>query len=192
MSPYTILKFEGGYLRPLRIADVHAAYVSGLNDPDVNRYLEVKHTKQTMQSVLDFVAANEASANSVLWGIWQENAKNHCGTVRLHGIEYHHKTAHIGVCLFDKSVWGQHLGKKAITAVTGWALGELGLRWVEAGAYQDNVASQRAFLAAGYEWIYDIPDKYILEGRPTEVRVYAARNARPVDPQQLLHLKELE
>lgn len=178
MSPDTILRFEGGYLRPLKIVDVHAAYVSGLNDPDVNRYLDgVKHTKQTTQGVIDFVAANEVSANSVLWGIWQENSKNHCGTVRLHGIEYHHKTAHIGVCLFDKTVWGQHLGKKAISAATQWAIGVLGLRWVEAGAYLDNIASQRTFLSAGYSWVFDIPGKYMLEGKPTTVKVYAAHNS---------------
>lgn len=48
MSPDTILNFEGGYLRPLKPEDVHAGYVSGLNDPEVNRYLDgVKHTKQT-------------------------------------------------------------------------------------------------------------------------------------------------
>jgi ribosomal-protein-alanine N-acetyltransferase len=177
MSPDVVLNFEGGYLRPLTTADVHAAYVSGLNDPDVNRYLDgVKHTVQTTQTVTDFVAASEASSNSVLWGIWQENARNHCGTVRLHGIEYHHKTAHLGVCLFDKTAWRQQLGKKAISAVTQWAINTLDLRWVEAGAYLDNIASQRTFLSAGYSWVFDIPGKYVLEGKPTTVKVFAARD----------------
>jgi RimJ/RimL family protein N-acetyltransferase len=143
----------------------------------VNRYLDgVKLTKQTMQSVIDFVEANAVSTNSVLWGIWQANSERHCGTVRLHGIEHHHKTAHIGVCLFDKNAWGQHLGKKAIACVTQWAIDALGLRWIEAGAYLDNIASQKAFLSAGYSWVFDIPGKYLLEGKPTTVKVFAARN----------------
>jgi RimJ/RimL family protein N-acetyltransferase len=178
MSPDVILEFEGGYLRPLKITDVHEGYVSGLNDPDVNRYLDgVKRTKQTRQSVIDFVAANEESPSAVLWGIWQVNAERHCGTVRLHEIEHYHKTALIGVCLFDKNVWGQHLGKKGIFAVTHWALDVVGLRWVEAGVYRDNIASQKAFLSAGYSWFFDIPGKYMLEGRPTTVKVFAACNA---------------
>jgi RimJ/RimL family protein N-acetyltransferase len=186
MSPEIVLEFEGGYLRPLKPEDMHPGYVSGLNDAEVNRYLDgVKHTKQTTQSVIDFVTASGVSTNSVLWGIWQENSKNHCGTVRLHGIEYHHKTAHIGVCLFDKSAWGKRLGLKAVVAVTQWAFDTLRLRWVEAGVYSENNASQKAFLAAAYEWIYDIPDKYILEGRPTRVKVYAARNAKPAAPQSI-------
>lgn len=175
MSPDVLLRFEGGYLRPLKTADVHPAYVSGLNDPDVNRYLDgVKRTVQTTQSVIDFVAADEVSSGSVLWGIWQDSATTHCGTVRLHGIEYHHKTAHIGVCLFDKTAWRQKLGQKAISAVTKWAINELGLRWVEAGAYAENVASQKAFLSAGYLWVFDIPGKYILNELPTIVKVFAA------------------
>lgn len=179
VSPEIILEFEGGYLRPLRPVDVHPGYVSGLNDPEVNRYLDgVKHTRQTTQSVLDFVVANEAAANSVLWGIWQTNSARHCGTVRIHGIEHSHRTAHIGVCLFDKSVWGKGLGSRAVGTVTRWALDTLNLRWIEAGAYSDNIASQKTFLAVGYEWVYDIPDKYILEGVPTRVKVYAARNSR--------------
>lgn len=178
MSPDIILNFEGGYLRPLKHEDIHAGYVSGLNDPEVNRYLDgVKHTKQTNQSVLDFVVANELSSSSVLLGIWQENADKHCGTVRLHGIEYHHGTAHIGACLFDKAAWGQNIGKKAIAAVTQWAINEMGLRWVEAGVYAENIVSQKAFLSAGYSWVFDIPEKYIFEGRPAIVKVYAARKA---------------
>lgn len=178
MTPEVVLEFEGGYLRPLKIADVHAAYVSGLNDPEVNRYLDgVNRATQTGQGVAEFVQHNQQADNAVLFGIWQAGDKYHCGTVRLHGIEHYHKTAHIGICLFDKSVWGEGLGSKAIMAVTRWAFDALRLRWVEAGAYSGNIASQKAFLAAGYEWIYDVQDKYILEGSPTTVKVFVARNA---------------
>lgn len=174
MSPDTVLKFEGGHLRPLKSADVHEGYVAGLNDPDVNQYLEIRHIRQTHQSVLDFVVANELSGNSLLWGIWQDESHRHQGTVRLHGIEHVHKTAHIGVCLFDKATWGKHIGQKAILVVTQWAIDSLQLRWVEAGAYVENIASQKAFLASGYAWKFDIPGKYILEGKPTTVKVFVA------------------
>lgn len=176
MNREVVLEFEGGYLRSLKPEDVHAGYVSGLNDPEVNRYLEVRHATQTEQSVVGFVRYNQESSSTFLFGIWQGDEPRHCGTVRLHGIEHHHKTAHIGICLFDKPAWGKKLGSKAIRAVTQWAFDTLGLRWVEAGAYSSNVASEKTFLAAGYEWIYDVPDKYLLEGKPARVRVFAARN----------------
>jgi RimJ/RimL family protein N-acetyltransferase len=178
LNPEIVLEFASGFLRPLQIEDVHPGYVSGLNDPEVNRYLEsVRRSVQTSQSVIEFVRHNQQAGDAVLFGIWQAGAKHHCGTVRLHGIEHFHKTAHIGVCVFDRSAWGRKIGSKAVGAVTRWAFETIGLRWIEAGAYSENIASQKAFLAAGYEWIYDIPDKYLLEGKPVGVKVYAARNS---------------
>ena len=161
------------------LEDIHPGYVAGLNDPEVNRYLVgVKQAIQTRQTVVDFVMHNQQASNAVLFGIWLIGGERHCGTVRLHGIEHYHKTAHIGVCLFDKSTWGKRVGSKSIKAATKWAFDTLGLRWIEAGAYSENIASQKTFLAAGYECVYDISDKYILEGKPAKVRVFAARSSQ--------------
>lgn len=171
------LRFSGGYLRVLKPDDVHYGYVSGLNDPEVNRYLDgVRRVTQTEHSVVEFVQNDLMASNAVLFGIWLEGGEQHCGTIRLHSIENYHKTAYIGACLFQKEAWGKRLGSKSIDAVTRWAFDTLDLRWIEAAAYKQNLASQKAFLAAGYEWIYDISDKYLLNGIPTEVKVFASRN----------------
>jgi ribosomal-protein-alanine N-acetyltransferase len=178
MNFETELLFEGGTLRVLIPEDVYAGYVSGLNDPEVNRYLEIaKRSPETLESVVDFVRSNLDCASGVLWGIWLDEASHHCGTVRVHGIESYNRTAHIGICLFDKSAWGKRIGTKAIATVTRWALQEHNLRWIEAGAYEQNIPSQKAFLAAGYDWVFDIPGKYLFEGKPANVKVFAARSA---------------
>jgi ribosomal-protein-alanine N-acetyltransferase len=175
VSPDVVLKFEGGYIRPIIITDIHDGYVNGINDPEVNRYLDrVKQSKQTYQSISEFVIANDKSPSAVLWGIWLDDFEEFCGTVRLHEIEFQHLTAHIGICLFDKTIWGRGFGKRAILAATKWAFDVLKLRWIEAGAYKDNLASQKTFLSAGYSWKYDINGKYILEGKPSIVKIYAA------------------
>jgi ribosomal-protein-alanine N-acetyltransferase len=176
MSPNVLLELSGGFMRPLNAADVCEGYVSGINDPEVNKYLAVRYTTQTLQSITDFVVGDEESDNAVLWGIWLASSRELCGTVRLHAIEHRHGTANIGVCLFDKAAWGQRLGSKAIVVATRWAFNWLGLRWIEAGAYASNFASQKTFLSADYEWIYDVHGKYLLEGKPETVRVFAAKN----------------
>lgn len=112
----------------------------------------------------------------MLFGIWETEAGKHCGTVRLYQIEYTNRTAYIGICLFDKRVWGRGLAANALKVTTDWAFNELKLRWVEAGMYAENLVSDRAFLAAGYEWAYDVADKYLLNGRPAAAKFYAARN----------------
>ena len=177
MMPNLILSFDGGYLRPLKNSDIHKEYIDGLNDPEVNFFLDsVKSCHQTYDSVSDYVSMNSTSSNSILWGVWLEGSKNHVGTVSIHGIESRHKTAYIGVCLFDRGSWGKGVAGKSIESVTKWAINDLGLRWVEAGIFPNNIASQKAFISAGYEWIFDIPKKYIHDGRPMDVKIYVAKD----------------
>jgi len=171
------LEFPGGYVRPLKPVDIHQGYIDGLNDADVSRYLDtVRRSFQTMQSVLDFVKSHLDSGESILWGIWLTNQKFHCGTVRLHGIDRHHGFALIGVCIFKKAAWGKGVGSNAIAAVTQWAFKSLELRWIEAGIYEENAPSQKAFIKAGYEHQFDTCGKYLLDGRPAIVRAYVAHN----------------
>ena len=175
MNPEIILAFSGGSLRALKSEDIHQGYIAGLNDNQVNRYLEVRHSVQTEQSVLKFIQDNQQARNDVLFGIWRDGQQYHCGTIRLHSAEDLKRSAHIGLCIFDKSAWGHGLGSKAIACVTKWAINDLDLRWIEAGIYEENIASQKAFLSAGYEWIADIPQKYILDGNPAVIKIYAKR-----------------
>ncbi len=169
------LIFNDGFLRPLNAEDVHPSYVDGLNDPDVNRYLETKHTHQTSGTVTNFVINNRKSGDSILWGIWKESDVNHSGTVRLHGVNLDHGIAYIGICIFNKKIWGKGIGTKAIKIVTEWAITNLKLRWIEAGAFEDNLASQHAFLNADYEWVFDVKDKFLYEGKPTTVKIFARK-----------------
>lgn len=175
MIPGEILTFDDGFLKPLSRDDAHEGYVNGLNDPIVNFYLDgVKDEIQTQNSVENFIIENAKAKNCALWGIWLNSGSNHVGTVRLHGIEHRHKTAHIGICLFDKTSWGKGVGSSSIRLVTQWGLDILGLRWIEAGIYSENMASQKAFITAGYRWSFDIRGKYIHNGIPTDVKVYVA------------------
>jgi RimJ/RimL family protein N-acetyltransferase len=172
-----VLSFDGGVAQPLRVEDIHPGYVAGLNDPAVNRYLvTVRGCTQTTDTVTEFVRKNLESDAAILLGVWESGVEKHCGTIRLHQIENHSRTACIGVCLFDKRVWGRGLATGALRAVTAWAFEVLKLRWIEAGMYVENHSSERAFRAAGYEWAYDVADKYLLNGRPAAAKFYAARN----------------
>ncbi len=176
MSPNVVLPIDGGFLRPLIEADVHQGYVDGLNDPQVNRYLDsVKASVQTAESVRGFGTAGRFAFSFFLVGVWEAGPAWHRGTVRLHSIEHRHGTAHIGACIFDRSCWGLGVGSASVRAATDWALSSLGLRWIEAGVFEANIASQRVFLSAGYAWMFDIREKYLLEDQPATVKVYARR-----------------
>lgn len=154
MSPEAILKVPNGFLRPMRESDVTKDYVSGLNDPRVNQYLEVRHHLQTYNSVSSFVKMNQDSSDMILWGFWygEELQERLVGTLRLHGINNTEKSCHIGICLFERMVWGRGLGSHVIKKTTEWMFNNFGLNTVRAGVYAGNLRSHKVFINAGYNF----------------------------------------
>lgn len=175
MYPEVKLDISDGFLRPLGELDVTDAYVLGLNDPTVNKYLEVRHNQQTHDSVLSFIKINKYSSNMILWGIWfgKETQERLVGTVRLHEIGTRESLCDIGICLFEKGVWGKGLGTQAINRVTAFAFKTLNLCAVRAGVYVENIGSQLAFQRAGYNFKNE--EKLELSvGRVVLIKVYLA------------------
>lgn len=141
---------EHAYLRPLLEADVTQAYVDGLNDPEVNRFLMgPRDSLQTMETVRAFVRLNRESNDSILLGLYVDGKLR--GTTRLHGAGP--DEVNLGLALFDKSVWGQGWGRRMIAEASRFAIGQLGVARVRAGIERDNVSSQKAFLAAGFRCV---------------------------------------
>lgn len=138
---------NGAFLRPLTVADVTDAYVDGLNDPEVHRFLTGPHReRQTRATVETFVTACLRASDGILFGLFVDGDLR--GTVRLHGIT--EAGAWLGLAIFDKRLWGQKFGRHCIVAVTEYALGQLKLARVEAGIEDGNEASATAFRKAGF------------------------------------------
>jgi len=177
LTPDVILSFDQGFLKPMVVEDISPAYLEGINDPEVNRYLvNAREQKQSIDLLEYFVKANAEAEDSVLFGIWSKSPTELVGTLRLHAIESVHKTAHIGICVFARKYWGRGIGTAAIATATKWSFSGLNLRWLEAGTYDENIASRKSFMKAGYEKIADIHGKYLFEGEPASINILAAKN----------------
>ena len=148
---------NGAYLRPIVEADVTQTYVDGLNDPAVNRYLEVRRRRQTPESVRAYVRANASDPQAILFGIFSGNVLR--GTLRLHDVDLGSSEAAVGIALFDRDTSGKGLGSSAIAAVARFATTEMSLIRLAAGIYDANTASVRAFEKSGFRRIEDMePD----------------------------------
>jgi len=140
-------------LRSLDPDGVDERYVRWLNDPLVNRYLEVRLAHQDMASVRAFVRAANDSESSLLLGIYLDPPGGlgpHIGNIKLGPIVWPHGRGDIDLVLGEASEWGKGYATEAIGAVTAYAHEVLGLFKVTAGLYADNGGSARAFLKAGF------------------------------------------
>lgn len=166
-------------LRPLDTEDITDEYISGLNDPEVNRFLvNVRQTVQTRETVVQYVISCYESPSAILFGIFIKNddSKIPIGTIHISEIDFFHYTASVGICIFAKRVWKKGYAFQALKLVKNYLWGVLGLHYLEAGAYAKNKSSISAFTRAGFlEW-YRVKDKYRLVDSFEEAIYFVAIN----------------
>ena len=141
-------------LRSLADQDVSDEYLGWMNDPLVNRFLESRLTEQTLSSIGEFVRSNNASADTLLLGIFLAG-KQHIGNIKLGPVSSHHQSAAIGIMIGRRDAWGKGYAAEAIVLLSRYAFERAGLMKLYAGCYAANTASFRAFQKAGF----------VLEGR---------------------------
>jgi RimJ/RimL family protein N-acetyltransferase len=161
------------YLTPLDESDVTQAYVDGLNDPVVHRFLVGPRSRvQTPDLVRGFVRANRDDAHAILFGLFVDGRLR--GTARLHDIG--RDGAYLGLAIFDRGIWGQGWGSRMVDGVTRYAIGELGLPAVRAVIEEENLASRRAFEKSGY--VHRTADDVIQDGMVKQLWEFSSNSRR--------------
>lgn len=137
--------------RLLKHTDVTENYVSWLNNPEINKYLEARHSYHTFDSCQAFVAEMLRDNNQHLFGIFLKSNNSHIGNIKLGFIDSNYHTGQIGLLIGEKDQWGKGFATEAIKELTSWGFKSLSLQKIEAGCYDNNIGSLRAFLKVGYQ-----------------------------------------
>lgn len=145
------------------------SYVSWLNAPEINRYLESRYVTHTVESTQAFVASALASPNNLLLGIKSHQLGRHVGNIKLGPIDPHHETGDIGILIGDKAAWGKGIATSAVEAISEIARNRLKLRKLTAGCHASNAGSQRVFEKAGFVVEGVRTAQCLLDGVPEDV-----------------------
>ncbi len=145
-----VIRGERLHLRPLTPEDVGEAYVGWLNDPEVVRFLETRHSAQTRETVVAFVAAVNARENEHLFAVLLNDGDRHIGNIKVGPIHPVHRVGDVSLLIGARDLWGRGHAAEAIALVSRHAFQALGVRKLSAGLYAANVGSERAFLKAGW------------------------------------------
>jgi len=140
-------------------------YLRWLSDPDVVRFLEVRHQRHDRESLRSYIAAAIASSDTLLLGIYMQDSRRHVGNIKLGPVDRPNRRSEIGLLIGETASRGIGLGREAIAAVTRYSFEVLDLRKVTAGYAEPNLASGAAFAAAGYVEEGRIPQQFFVEGR---------------------------
>jgi glutamate-1-semialdehyde 2,1-aminomutase len=138
-------------LRTLTADDATESYLAWLIDPEINRHLEVRFAPScTRDELRAFIEATNASADSLLLGVFLREGGSHIGNIKLGPVDPNHACGDIGLLIGERAEWGKGHATAAISLVSEYAFSRLGLSKLTAGCYAENVGSRRAFLKAGF------------------------------------------
>jgi len=116
--PPAVLETAHYRLRLLTASDAGERYLGWLRDPEVIRYLEVRHQESTLDDILAYIASHDGRTG-FLFGIFTSTSE-HIGNFSLR-IDPHNRVGTLGVMIGDRSHWGQNVVLEARRAILDFA-----------------------------------------------------------------------
>lgn len=162
------LEFPGGRLVPFCEEHLSERYVSWLNDPDVVRYSELRHTPQTHQSCVDY-SSSLTKGGHFFWAIETSNGDRvHVGNIVAY-VDHPNLTANLTILVGEKRVWGKGTGAAAWATALSWLLNEGGMRKVTAGTMSCNKAMLRLMEKSGMKQEARLNAQLMLDNQTVDV-----------------------
>lgn len=152
------------YLSTLNEDDPLDEYLSWMHDQDIVAHLEARFGQHSRESLASFIKGCRESVSDLLCGINLNEGQRHIGNIKLGALDHNHKRAEIGLLIGARDQWGKGIATRAVSLLSQYALRDLELYKVWAGAYSNNPASVRAFIKAGYTEVAVIPEHFHTDG----------------------------
>lgn len=143
------LKTDRLLLQPLTSAFLSEEYVSWLNDPLVNQYLETPsdYTLEDLQAYLTVVDKQDI----LFWAIVHQNDNKHIGNIKIDPVHPRDKRGEYGILMGNTEYWGKGYAKEASEAVIHYCFDELHLRKITLGVVENNITAVQLYYKIGFE-----------------------------------------
>ncbi len=136
--------------RNISFDDCNEIYMNWLNDKDVNKFLEVRWERQSIDIIKEYVEYMIKSNHSILFAIIYGKSKTHIGNIKIGPIDKHYYNAEIAYFIGNKEYWRKGIATRAINLVSNYGFRELKLHKMIAGVFDENIGSIKALKKAGF------------------------------------------
>jgi RimJ/RimL family protein N-acetyltransferase len=123
-------------------------YVSWLNDPHVNMYLETRgdYTIDLLKTYIEDQYKNEV----YFWAIHLKDSNKHIGNIKIDPINIEHNSGEYGILMGDKTNWSKGYAKEASKRVLKYCFEELKLSKITLGVIQENTSAVKLYEKIGF------------------------------------------
>ena len=162
--------------RELHPDEVGETYCSWMNDPEVVQYLECRWTEYTVEDLKDWVSFVLADPDSILFSIRLKTSDQHIGNMKIGPVNRRHGFASLGLIIGEKKCWGQGYGQETINLACRYGFENMQLHKLNAGCYETNTASKKAFLDCGFSLEGANRNQYLFEDRYIDALLFGRIN----------------
>lgn len=145
-----VLYGENFRLEPLKEQHVSDRYVSWLNDTEINRYLEVRFVRQTIETVTEYVKSFYQEIEKYIWAVYPRDRLDFVGTATLSSISHIHGSGGIGFMIGEKAYWGSGASQESLELIADFAFKNLGLRRLSGETCGPNHGMNFTFKRMGF------------------------------------------
>ena len=122
-------------------------YVSWLNDPNVTRFLEVRHQVHSLDTINQYYDKIRSNSSNIWKAIVATDDSRHIGNIKCSINRY--GVGELSLFIGNKDYWGQGIGALVISLMVKTAYEEGAVKLI-AYIYETNKPSIRAFCKCGF------------------------------------------
>jgi [ribosomal protein S5]-alanine N-acetyltransferase len=158
-------------LRPFADADIDAAYLSWLADPEVTRFSNQRFRTHSESSARAYLDSFAGTPNHFV-ALTLRSTDRKIGTMTAY-VSPQHRTADLGLLIGERSAWGQGYGLEAWTALMEALFAHLELRKITAGTLRPNTGMLKIMERSGMHEEAVRTRQELLAGKEEDVLYFA-------------------
>ena len=135
-------------IKPFEKIYINKKFISFLNNPKVNKYLDVRHKKQTILSAKKYFFLTQEK-KIIYSGIFDSKKSNIVGTVTLRKIT--NKKCYIGNMIGDTSYFGSKISKQSFNMFLCYIFDHLKYTEIHAGTEKNNISANFNIITNGFK-----------------------------------------
>ena len=152
-------------VRPICNEQITDKYVSWLNDKSLNQYLEVRHQKQSLRNVTNYINSLRKKPNCDMFAIFKKKDRQHIGNLTITSFNHNNSgELSFGLMIADEDSRRRGIGGEMHLILLEFAFSFKEINQVIASAASDNKISCGTLESIGYKKcvvrINEFPIKY--------------------------------
>jgi ribosomal-protein-alanine N-acetyltransferase len=144
-----VLQSERILLKPVSMDHCSDFYVSWMNDPEVNLYLE-SGGDYSLDLLKNYLHEALMKKDVLFWAIHLRSSGKHIGNVKIDPIYPRHYRGELGILLGDKTEWGKGYGREATSLTIRYFFDQLKYNKLTLGVIEGNEAAIRLYASLGF------------------------------------------